>query len=80
MSGQQFHVGSVDRRYDCAAREVGDSHDERVNGSLRPKPSTAEQLPSSDTDAHVDRMHFDTLPAQPREHSCVSRPPPDNFS
>jgi hypothetical protein len=35
-----------------AARDVGDSHDEGVNGFLRPKPDTAEQLPSSDTDAH----------------------------
>jgi hypothetical protein len=59
MSGQQFHVDSVDRRYDCAAREVGDSHDEGVNGFLRPKPGTAEQLPSTDTDAGVIRSADD---------------------
>ncbi len=80
MSSQPFEVGFVHRCYDCAAPEVGDGYDERVNGFFRPKPSAAEQLSSSYADAHVDRMHFDALPAQPREHCGIPRPAPHNFS
>lgn len=73
MVRQALQVLLVHRCYEGPAREVRDGHHERVDGLFGSKPGPPQELSSPNADSAVNRVHLDTLPAQPREDACVAR-------
>ena len=61
VAREHLQVGFVHCRYYRPASEIGDSYDDSVNGFVRPKSGTAEQL-SAGTQARVSTSRRPSRP------------------
>lgn len=79
MRGERSEITNVDRGDDCATSEIGDGHEECVDGVFRTTSGRTEQSAGAHTSSGVHGMNENALSSKLAEDGCVRGSAADEF-